>query len=223
MDGGAVVVVVVGEQVQGVLVARTGLLEQGSPLLGGGAGGPGVAEALEGDGGQRVVSGGAADVVLLGCEIEVTLVPALRLVEVSQPGHAQVGVAEGGCRSGLEGRVTDAFGEVVGGLKVLAAGRIILIAQDQSEELLAPGEGAQTVAAGKAEPLGGQVEVGGGPLHLILHPGMAETLLAQHRDDGTGHCTMCSDGGQRGRPIWPCTTAVAARAATTHRTDRPTR
>ena len=55
------------------------------------------------------------------------------------------------------------------------------------------------------------------------HPGMAETLLAQHRDDGTGHCTMCSDGGQRGRPIWPCTTAVAARAATTRRTDRPTR
>jgi hypothetical protein len=35
-------------------------------------------------------------------------------------------------------------------------------------------------------------------------PGMAEKLLAEHRDDGTGHCRVCSNGGGAGRHVWPC-------------------
>jgi hypothetical protein len=36
-------------------------------------------------------------------------------------------------------------------------------------------------------------------------PGMAERILAEHADDGTGHCRVCTDGGQTGRHVWPCT------------------
>ena len=109
------------------------------------------------------MGGGAADAVVLGCEVEAALVPVLGLVEVPQPGHAQVGVAEVGRRGGLGGRVADPFGEVVGGLEVVQAGRVVLLAQEQSQVLLADREGAQMVAGGGVEPFGGQVEVGGGP------------------------------------------------------------
>lgn len=44
-------------------------------------------------------------------------------------------------------------------------------------------------------------------------PGMAERLLAQHRDDGTGRCTACMVGAQSGRLPWPCQIRVAAEAA----------
>jgi hypothetical protein len=48
---------------------------------------------------------------------------------------------------------------------------------------------------------------------ILARPGMAETLLTLHRDDGTGHCSVCSSGGQSGRFTWPCRTSSAATAA----------
>lgn len=35
-------------------------------------------------------------------------------------------------------------------------------------------------------------------------PGMAARLIAEHADDGTGRCRVCSAGGQTGRHRWPC-------------------
>ena len=35
-------------------------------------------------------------------------------------------------------------------------------------------------------------------------PGAIAQLLAEHTDDGTGHCRVCTSGGQVGRSIWPC-------------------
>lgn len=46
-------------------------------------------------------------------------------------------------------------------------------------------------------------------------PGLAERLLAEHRDDGRGRCVRCALGAQRGFATWPCTIYVAAAAATT--------
>jgi hypothetical protein len=42
---------------------------------------------------------------------------------------------------------------------------------------------------------------------------MAEALLELHGDDGSGHCSVCSAGGQSGRFVWPCRTVAAARTA----------
>lgn len=44
------------------------------------------------------------------------------------------------------------------------------------------------------------------PLVALIRsqPGMAERLLADHTDDGTGRCRCCSSGGQTGRYQWPC-------------------
>lgn len=33
-------------------------------------------------------------------------------------------------------------------------------------------------------------------------PGMVAKLLAQHVDDGTGHCKVCTKSGVH--PVWPC-------------------
>ena len=50
---------------------------------------------------------------------------------------------------------------------------------------------------------------------LVGQPGAATKLLAQHVDDGQGHCRACGIGGQRGFLAWPCTIhAAAVRAAT---------
>lgn len=35
-------------------------------------------------------------------------------------------------------------------------------------------------------------------------PGMADRLLVDHSDDGSGRCRVCSNGGQTGRYRWPC-------------------
>jgi hypothetical protein len=45
------------------------------------------------------------------------------------------------------------------------------------------------------------------PLVILIQsePGMAQRLLAEHTDDGTGRCRVCSTGGQSGRFQWPCT------------------
>ena len=55
---------------------------------------------------------------------------------------------------------------------------------------------------------------------ILSQPGMVEALLDLHRDDGTGHCSICLIGGQRGRQTWPCGTSVAANVAATYRTGR---
>ena len=35
-------------------------------------------------------------------------------------------------------------------------------------------------------------------------PGMADRLIVEHANDGTGRCRTCSTGGQAGRYRWPC-------------------
>jgi hypothetical protein len=35
-------------------------------------------------------------------------------------------------------------------------------------------------------------------------PVVIERLLAEHVDDGTGRCQICSSGPQAARKIWPC-------------------
>ena len=59
------------------------------------------------------------------------------------------------------------------------------------------------------------------PLVALIRsqPGMAERLLADHTDDGTGRCRCCSSGGQTGRYQWPC--AIHRSAAQAH-TPAPT-
>lgn len=46
-----------------------------------------------------------------------------------------------------------------------------------------------------------------GPIveYIAREPGMADRLLAEHADDGNGHCRICTSGGQTGRHVWPCT------------------
>jgi hypothetical protein len=38
---------------------------------------------------------------------------------------------------------------------------------------------------------------------FALQPGMAARLLAEHVDDGTGRCRVCT-AGQSARERWPC-------------------
>ena len=45
---------------------------------------------------------------------------------------------------------------------------------------------------------------------ILSQPGMAERLIAEHGDDGRGHCRVCTLGGQRGQHSWPCTIRQAA-------------
>jgi hypothetical protein len=44
------------------------------------------------------------------------------------------------------------------------------------------------------------------PLVVLIRsqPGMAQRLLTEHVDDGSGRCRVCSTGGQTGRYRWPC-------------------
>ncbi|OZM83600.1 hypothetical protein [Pseudonocardia sp. MH-G8] len=39
---------------------------------------------------------------------------------------------------------------------------------------------------------------------LAGQPTAVARLLAEHVDDGTGHCRVCSAGPQAGRKVWPC-------------------
>lgn len=48
---------------------------------------------------------------------------------------------------------------------------------------------------------------------LAAHPSSVARLLAEHVDDGTGHCSVCSAGPQGGRMGWPCRLADLAAAA----------
>ena len=44
-------------------------------------------------------------------------------------------------------------------------------------------------------------------------PDTAVTLVAEHQDDGSGHCRVCRIGGQAGWKVWPCAIFCAAEAA----------
>jgi hypothetical protein len=48
---------------------------------------------------------------------------------------------------------------------------------------------------------------------ILGQPGMAERLMAEHDDDGSGRCRVCPVGGQRGRHSFPCTIRRAAEEA----------
>ncbi len=48
-------------------------------------------------------------------------------------------------------------------------------------------------------------------------PGMAQRMLDEHADDGTGHCRVCSAGPQAGRKVWPCPLRGLAEQASRHK------
>lgn len=48
---------------------------------------------------------------------------------------------------------------------------------------------------------------------LAAQPDMLAKLLAEHQDDGRGHCRVCTNGGQHGHQSWPCNIAAAAQRA----------
>jgi hypothetical protein len=144
---GPVVVMVVRKQLQGLMAVCVDLLKMSNENRGGGCAGGG-ADSCPGDARQGVVGGGATDSVVFGLEIEVTLVPVLSLVEVSKSRYAQVGGAAAGRDNRLSLPVTDPFEDFIGGSKVVTASRIVLLAQQFTEEVLAAGEEAQTSAAG---------------------------------------------------------------------------
>jgi hypothetical protein len=55
------------------------------------------------------------------------------------------------------------------------------------------------------------------PLVTLIRsqPGMAERLLVEHADDGSGRCRCCTAGAQSGRYQFPCAIALAATDAGT--------
>ena len=61
------------------------------------------------------------------------------------------------------------------------------------------------------------------PLVVLIRsqPGMAERLLSEHVDDGSGRCRVCSTGGQTGRYRWPCALHRYAEQARTTPGDDP--
>jgi hypothetical protein len=56
---------------------------------------------------------------------------------------------------------------------------------------------------------------------FALHPGMAARLLAEHRDDGSGRCRVCSAGPQGIRQRWPCRIAWYASRAVALEVEAP--
>lgn len=61
------------------------------------------------------------------------------------------------------------------------------------------------------------------PLVVLIRsqPGMAQRLLSEHVDDGSGRCRVCSTGGQTGRYRWPCALRRYAEQADTVVGDGP--
>jgi hypothetical protein len=49
---------------------------------------------------------------------------------------------------------------------------------------------------------------------MMAQPGSAEQIIEEHRNDGSGHCRVCTTGSQAGRHIWPCTLRTCADKAT---------
>lgn len=50
-------------------------------------------------------------------------------------------------------------------------------------------------------------------LLFLGEPAAVEQLLAQHVDDGTGHCRVCTAGAQSGHYRHPCLIQLAAEEA----------
>jgi hypothetical protein len=48
---------------------------------------------------------------------------------------------------------------------------------------------------------------------LLAQPASVALLLAEHADDGTKHCRVCSGGAQSGRYQYPCVLRLAAEEA----------
>ena len=42
---------------------------------------------------------------------------------------------------------------------------------------------------------------------FLAREGRADRLLAEHVDDGNGHCCVCTAAPQSGRVTWPCSLA----------------
>jgi hypothetical protein len=55
---------------------------------------------------------------------------------------------------------------------------------------------------------------------LVNQPTAIGRLLAEHVDDGRGHCRTCTVGGQQGFLAWPCTLYTAASNAARARKAR---
>jgi hypothetical protein len=55
---------------------------------------------------------------------------------------------------------------------------------------------------------------------LVEQPTAIRRLLAEHVDDGGGHCRACTTGGQHGFLSWPCTIHSAASKAAQIRRGR---
>lgn len=55
---------------------------------------------------------------------------------------------------------------------------------------------------------------------IALVPALADRLMAEHVDDGTGRCRLCPLGDQAGHQLWPCRIHSAA-AASRSRPRRP--
>ena len=49
--------------------------------------------------------------------------------------------------------------------------------------------------------------------YLMNQPLAIGRLLAEHVDDGRGHCRTCTVGAQQGHSTWPCTIHHAASMA----------
>jgi hypothetical protein len=56
---------------------------------------------------------------------------------------------------------------------------------------------------------------------MLLNPGLADTLSAEHVDDGRGYCRMCALGAQRGYYRFPCDIRRMADAARAVESRRP--
>ena len=55
---------------------------------------------------------------------------------------------------------------------------------------------------------------------IMSQPQMVARLTAEHADDGTGHCSSCSAGGQTGRYQDPCNIRLAVEEATRRLANR---
>ncbi len=53
---------------------------------------------------------------------------------------------------------------------------------------------------------------------IVRNPGLAETLIGEHVDDGQGYCRACALDAQRGYHSYPC--SVRRMAELAHRVEQ---
>jgi len=56
---------------------------------------------------------------------------------------------------------------------------------------------------------------------IALTPGLADRLLVEHVDDGTGRCRLCPLRDQAGHQRWPCRIHDAASEAARAKPRKP--